>query len=394
MTQTRPALTGSAIDRARAYHEELSARAEEIEALRKLPQDLADRLAQDGLYTLCNPPEFGGEGASPRTYARVVEELARGDASAGWCTFIAITASFAVASGDTPAIRDLLCRPGVILAGVFAPNGRACPHTRDGVEGYLVSGRWAWGSGAQNAHWISAGCLIVDEAGTLQKAEDGRPQHLSAILPREDVSTIDTWTVTGLQGTGSADFEAREVFVPKDRTYLRFGSAGPDHPIFRFPQFGMLAIGIGAVALGAARAAMEDFHGFAGNKVPQGNRRTLAEKPGTQRDVAMAEAAIRQGRAFFYEAIDAAWAAAQAGDITADHRRDVRLATTAAVQSAKMAVDLIYELAGGTSVYRTSPIQRRFRDIHVATQHMMVGKSTYELAGRLLLGLPTDMDLV
>ena len=139
---------------------------------------------------------------------------------------------------------------------------------------------------------------------------------------------------------------------------------------------------------------MDDFHAFAGNKVPQGNRRTLAEKPGTQRDIAIAEAAIRQGRAFFYEAMDEAWEAAQAGSISAEHRRDVRLATTAAVQSAKDAVDIIYELAGGTSVYKTSPIQRRFRDIHVATQHMMVSKSTYELTGRLLLGLPTDMELV
>ena len=49
-------------------------------------------------------------------------------------------------------------------------------------------------------------------------------------------------------------------------------------------------------------------------------------------------------------------------------------------------------MAGGTSVYRRSPIQRRFRDIHVATQHMVVNPSTYEIAGRLLLGLPTNID--
>ena len=61
-----------------------------------------------------------------------------------------------------------------------------------------------------------------------------------------------------------------------------------------------------------------------------------------------------------------------------------------AVESAKQSVDLIYELAGGTAVYRTSPIQRRFRDVHVATQHMMVKQQTYELAGRLFMNQPTD----
>ena len=53
-----------------------------------------------------------------------------------------------------------------------------------------------------------------------------------------------------------------------------------------------------------------------------------------------------------------------------------------------------YTLAGGTSVYRSSPLQRRFRDVHVITQHMMVAAPTYELAGRVLLGLPTDPSMV
>ena len=58
--------------------------------------------------------------------------------------------------------------------------------------------------------------------------------------------------------------------------------------------------------------------------------------------------------------------------------------------TAAQAVDLMYHLAGGTAVYRRSPLQRLFRDVHVATQHMMVGPATLELSGRLLLGLETD----
>ncbi|GGB67393.1 acyl-CoA dehydrogenase family protein [Henriciella pelagia] len=380
------------IAQARKYRDELGKRADEIEQLRKLPQDIADRFANDGFYTICNPVEYGGAGASPLVYAGLVEELARGDASAAWCAFIAITSAFSAANGDTPAIKSILNTPGTILSGVFAPNGRARKETVDGVEGYRISGRWAWGSGSQNAHWISGGCFILDDNDKLVMKDDGRPQHLSAFFAASDVNFIDTWTVTGLQGTGSTDYEVKDVFVPKDRAFLRFGSRSLDYPIFKFPQFGMLAIGIGAVALGAAREAIEDFQAFAGIKVPQGNRRTLAEKAGTQRDISMAEATLRQGRAFFYEALGEAWESAIDGEVSIENRRDVRLATTAAVQSAKTAVDLIYELAGGTSVYRNSPIQRRFRDIHVATQHMMVSKATYELTGRLFLGLPTDIE--
>jgi len=47
--------------------------------------------------------------------------------------------------------------------------------------------------------------------------------------------------------------------------------------------------------------------------------------------------------------------------------------------------------AGGTAIYETSPLQKRFRDVHAATQHMLIGPSTWELTGRLMLGLPTDI---
>ncbi len=41
------------------------------------------------------------------------------------------------------------------------------------------------------------------------------------------------------------------------------------------------------------------------------------------------------------------------------------------------------------AVYSTSPIQRVFRDVHVATQHAMVARRTFEPLGRYGFGLPT-----
>jgi hypothetical protein len=54
----------------------------------------------------------------------------------------------------------------------------------------------------------------------------------------------------------------------------------------------------------------------------------------------------------------------------------------------------MYEAGGGTSVYATSPLQRHFRDVHVVTQHVMVAPATYELTGRLLLGVDTDTGML
>ena len=69
----------------------------------------------------------------------------------------------------------------------------------------------------------------------------------------------------------------------------------------------------------------------------------------------------------------------------------MRLAATHAARGAASVVDVCYELGGGSSIYAASPLQRRFRDVHAATQHMLVAPATLELAGRLLLDLPTDI---
>jgi len=54
-------------------------------------------------------------------------------------------------------------------------------------------------------------------------------------------------------------------------------------------------------------------------------------------------------------------------------------------------VDEMYTLGGGSSVYRESRLQRHFRDIHVATQHIMVAPTTLETIGGHLFGLDANL---
>ena len=371
---------------ARGFLAELRERAPEIERARRLPRDLSDRFAAAGFYRLCVPACYGGFECAPAEAMETIETLARADGASAWCVFIGATSGSVLALLPEASARAIFATPTTLLSGVFAPRGTAT--AVDG--GFRVEGQWAWGSGTQNADWILAGCQIVRE-GKPELLRSGTPRSRILVVPASQVEFLDTWYVSGLAGSGSTDFAIHDVFVPETHV----AGIGIDRPLARplyaFPQVGLLAMGIGAVALGLARAAIDELVELAGGKTPTACARTLAARPAAQTEVSLAEVALRSARAYYYEAIGAAWdAATREGAITVEHRRDIRLATTHATQASAVAVDRMYTLAGGSSVYQRSPLQRIFRDVHVATQHMMVSPSTFELTGRLLLGLETD----
>ena len=247
-----------------------------------------------------------------------------------------------------------------------------------------VSGRWPYGSGSQISQWICGGCLVTDEAGLQQE-----PRSLLLFFPRAEVIIHeDTWHTSGLCGTGSHDIEVKDVFVPEGR-WVELGSrARVDAPLYRFPTLGLLALGVSAVAVGIAEQARACFMELATEKVPTGSRRTLADRATVQKDLARAEALIGAARALTREAIDEAWeAAVDAGGLDVHQKARLRLAATNNAWSAAKAVDLLYHAAGGSAIYASSPLQRCFRDVHVATQHIMVAQPTYELLGRVALGM-------
>jgi alkylation response protein AidB-like acyl-CoA dehydrogenase len=358
----------------------IRAAADEIETGRRLPRDLVEALVDAGVFRLCVPRSLGGAEAHPRLLLDVVETVAAADGSAGWCVMIGATSGLVSAYLADDVAREIYGDPRAITGGVFAPRGTAVP---DG-DALRVSGRWPFASGSEHCTWLMAGCLVRD---------DGPPRSRMVLVPASEARILDTWTVAGLRGTGSHDLTLENVRVPVGRSV----SLVDDRPraagvLFAFPVFGLLAIGIAAVAVGIARAAIDEFVRLAREKSPQGSRRTLAERGVVQGQVAEAEALVRAARAFLHEAVADAWDVAQAhGAIGPRERAILRLAATHATTSAARATDLMYGAGGGTSIYDASPLQRCFRDVHVATQHVMVAGATYELTGRLFLGLETDV---
>ena len=365
----------------------ISARSAEIEALGTLPMDLVDAIRPTGAFRQCVPDDLGGPGVTATESLEVFEEFAYHDGSVGWCVAIASTTSLLASYLPDEHAGALFGDPGAIGGGFVVPRGKAVP--TDG--GLRVSGRWQWGSGTKHCTTIGGGCLVVGPDGRPEPRDDGLAAPFVFMEPG-DIEFIDTWDVAGLAGTGSVDFEARDVFVPEGR-WAQIGADGPvrDNVWSRFSFYGLLASGVAAAAAGIARRAIDELVELAGAKKPQGSTRTLAERAATQAETARAEARLAAAWSLMLDAVDDTWQSALAGrPSTVEQKRRIRLAATHATQTAADVAASMFRAAGGAAVYRTSPIQRCFRDTAVAAQHAMVAPRTLETAGRLRMGLQTD----
>jgi len=375
--------SASAVEAARAVAPFVAECAEQSERDRRLTPELVTALRESGLFRVCVPRSLGGGEVAPQELVAVMEELGRADGAAAWCVAVAATSGALAAYLPEADARDVYGAPTGCVGGLFAPMGRAVV-----VQGgYRVTGRWPFTSGVGHSDWLMGGCLVEDH-GDIRVLDGGIPDIRLMLFPASEVEVIDTWTVNGLCGTGSHDTEVSDLMVPAGRSASLFGDA-PREPgsLYAFPTFGLLALAISGVALGIARGAVDDLLHLAEGKLPTLQTKPLAAQADTQLRVAKAEARLRAARALVSEAIGETWEHVQAGgEVTLRDRAALRMAANHAMTSSAEVVDEMYSLGGGTSIYATSPLQRRFRDVHTATQHVLVGSSVWQTAGRVLLG--------
>ena len=356
------------------------------ERQRRLPQPLAAALREAGLFGLWVPRNLGGAEVDVETSVHVVEELSRLDGAVGWNVMIAGNTSILWAN-LAPAVTDEMLREhaGHVIAGtVTSGSGTACPVP----GGFRVTGRWPFASGCQQADWLVCVCHIVDE-GQPRCAPDGTPQVFTFVLPAADCEIVDTWDTIGMRGTGSHDFQANDLFVPDGRYFVaRGGRSYQPGPLYNTSFYHLWAPNIAAVALGIARTAIDLFIDLAGTKKPSRSTVVLAQRETVQEKVGQAEALVRTSRAFLYDTIRETWPVLVSGQPIPERLTALnRLAASTAVEYANSAVDLIFTMAGITSVYTRGRIERCFRDVHVVRQHAVVSPNGVILAGRQFLGL-------
>lgn len=359
------------------------------EKSRQLHPEVFLALAESGILRGWVAEEFGGRGAPVTEVLADIEAVSAADGAAGWSVMIGNTTALNSHRLSADWAEHIYGDPMGFTGGFGMPA--AVGTVVDG--GLRVTGRWSWGSGTNHCTFIGGGVRIVDEAGESATTPDGSSAPFVYFEP-DQIELLDTWHVVGLKGTASTDYSATDAFVPAGRWTQLFGSEPViDTTLGRFPFFSALACGVAAVTIGLGVRAIDEVIAL-GDRVFAGSSTPMANRAPAQADLAMAIANVGQARSYLHDAVRRVWDQIEEGGAAEDIQRvELRIAAAAAARRSVEAVDLCYHAAGGAAVFESSPLQRVFRDAHVAITHGMINPRILEPLGRFHFGLPTNTQL-
>jgi len=354
-----------------ALEKSITAYRDAIETQRIIVPPVLQALHQARLFRSLIPHAVGGLGLDLPEHMRIIQRLAMVDTSTAWCVNQAAVIATQSLWLDRAVIQQIWAEKDVCIA-----NGPPfdCQISKQG-DAYLLNGHWGFSSGCQHATLMT---------GAARMGAKG-PWRIAFFQPAA-VTFTDNWQVPGLRGTGSFEFNCKNLIVPADHVADMGKVAAIDDPITRIPSALLFALSFAGLTLGVARGALDDALAVAEGKLPRYASLKLKDDGNVQRFVAQAMARWRGASAYLYSAAEQGWAEVENNSYASDESRSaMRLAGTHVIRECAEIVDLAYKVVGSTGIYQDHLIQRRFQDMHVITQHVQARESHYNLVGRHLI---------
>jgi 3-hydroxy-9,10-secoandrosta-1,3,5(10)-triene-9,17-dione monooxygenase len=336
------------------------ARNQDNRSLRRLSDDSIADLKASGFIRSVVPKQWGGLELTPQEFFSTQIQIAERDMSTAWVGGIIAVHAFQIALMDEQAQRDVYGdSPDACVSSSYNPVGGKTEVVDDGI---LLSGRWGWSSGCDHCDWVLLGAIIPGEG------------YRTFMVPRTDYEIEDTWHSMGLQGTGSNDIVIdTPVLVPHYRTHKQMDGFNcvneQANPMYSMPWAQSFVRVVSTPAIGAAKHASKLFKENVNTSSTDPTK--LVGDPDVLRRIVEAEALIDQAETTMLRNFDVMMDTVNDGqEIPMTDRLRYRYQASTVINDMIKAVDLLFDAAGGRSVFIGSEIQNIWHDIHIARAHV------------------------
>lgn len=388
--QHRPRTRDELIDAARGVLPILKKNAVQTNELQRPADESVEAIVRAGLTGLMRPKAYGGPGLELSEMLDVISVLAEGCANTAWVNIVYESHNWLMGMMTKEGQDDVFGTNDVVLScGVFNPAG-AKARAVDG--GYMLSGRWSFGSGSTHSNFA---CLNAEIEG---REHNGHPESRLMAVPRNMYQVLDTWHVRGLRGTGSHDiYIGDEIFVPERRTVDSealvegTGPGGKLHDVvaYRVPAIAGAHPMPAAVVLGATKAAVEVFKQSTLKRVRAFTGAKEFESPAAAARLGRARIEVEAAELLLRSVLREVEAEIRADrPVTIELRSKLRMATAYAPNLCKQAITSLLEGSAASSMGENAALSAALLDVTIATQHAsLVYDSGPENYGRVLMGL-------
>jgi len=379
------------IESIRALTPMLEQQAFKAERDRKPVDSVMAAIEETQAYRWFVPKKYGGFEFSLEGFMEVGMMLGAADISTAWVVTFCMEHNWLMGLYNAEGQETIFGKhPYIIAPGLLAPKGTAKPV--DG--GYIINGRWQWGTGVMHANYVMVGALTD---------HDRDPELCMYVLPIEDAEVIDTWHMSGMVATGSNDVAIRDKFVPaclrQNLTDMRAGDS-PGAKLhkttnFRMPMLPVLGLTATSPAVGCAGRTLRRFKERMSERTIYGTTEKQSERAlGQSRLAHLTARQLTLEQTLKQTAREvAAWG--ESGEICPDiERAGLRVRIGHIVREARNIVRNVIEECGASAHNLDNPLQRALRDMETLSGHTVFDLDvSTESYGRLLLGLPSNTPL-
>jgi indole-3-acetate monooxygenase len=314
---------------------------------------------------LLAPTAYGGLQWPLPDVLRLEEAISCADGSMGWVLTLCAGAGWFGGFVEEGLAENIFADPHLCMAGSGSVSGTA--EITD--TGYRISGKWLHASGAPDATIFTANCAVVQN-GVALKNDKGEPMVLSFIFLRDEVTILPTWNSMGMMATASNAFQISDLSVSKERAFKIDSSAVKvDAPLYHYP-FLQLAEATLAVNMSGMAVHFLDLCKVTFGKKKDNIGAERADEMYTELHHAQQELNI--AREDMYEAVTASWQKCEEKKLTEETLNQVSITTYALAQTARNCIDALYPYCGLYAADRNTETNRVWRDMHTASQHMLL----------------------
>jgi 3-hydroxy-9,10-secoandrosta-1,3,5(10)-triene-9,17-dione monooxygenase len=372
MTEEQKQLAQQLVDKARAMIPTLRARAKEASAQGQVHKETVKEMNEAGFFRVLQAKRYGGYELDPQVFFQIQMALAEGDMSVAWIYGVIAVHNWQLALFDDRAAQDVWKDDtSVLIASTYMPVGKV-EHV-DG--GFKLSGRWGFSSGSEHADWIFLGAIVPPKPGQEAQGVDMR----TFLLPKSDYKIIENWDVIGLRATGSNDIVVEGAFVPEYRTHkgadaftcINPGNAVNPAPLFKVPFGQIFPRAVSSSSIGALKAAIEVYKDKMGKRVGVNDGKKGSQDPESQMVLAQAQSTVNELEAVLMNNFAFMMRAANGEvEMTLEDRIRMRYESAAVVPKCADAVDALFKMAGGSSIYHEHPLTSIWLNIHAGRAHV------------------------